>query len=111
MPTRSGPSSLHAPHEGVGHFLLRTVFLPIPPSQVLLGTVNEAALVPFVSGQLNNIDLALSMARRAGLPGAEALIGQQFERMWAAGQYKEAAEAAAESPQVQGQYSGGEPEA
>ena len=57
-------------------------------------------MVPFVSQQLNNLDLALSMARRAGLPGAEGLIGQQFEKLWAAGQYKEAAEAAAESPQV-----------
>ena len=69
--------------------------------QVVLGTVNEAAIVPFVSQQLNNLDLALAMAKRAGLPGAEALIGQQFERLGQAGQYKEAAEAAAESPQGQ----------
>ena len=111
LPVWSQP--LHEHHSGTSALPPANRFPPHPPipsSQVLLGTVNEAALVPFVSGQLNNIDLALSMARRAGLPGAEALIGQQFERMWAAGQYKEAAEAAAESPQVQGQYSGGEPE-
>jgi clathrin heavy chain len=54
--------------------------------------VNDAAMVPFVSQQLGNLDLALAMAKRAGLPGAEALVGQQFERYWAAGQYKEAAE-------------------
>lgn len=68
--------------------------------QVLLATVNDAAMVPFVSQQLNNLDLALSMAKRGNLPGAEGLIGQQFERLFAAGQYKEAAECAAESPQV-----------
>lgn len=67
--------------------------------QVLLATVNEAAMVPFVSQQLNNLDLALSMAKRGNLPGAEGLIAQQFERLFAAGQHKEAAECAAESPQ------------
>lgn len=67
--------------------------------QVVLGTVNDQTMVPFVSQQLGNLDLALALAKRAGLPGAEALIGQQFERMWAAGQYKEAAETAADSPQ------------
>lgn len=70
--------------------------------QVLLATVNEAAMVPFVSQQLNNLDLALAMAKRGNLPGAEGLIVQQFERLFAAGQYKEAAECAAESPQVRG---------
>lgn len=68
--------------------------------QVLLATVNEVTMVPFVSQQLNNLDLALALARRGNLPGAEGLIVQQFERMYAAGQYKEAAECAAESPQV-----------
>ena len=57
-------------------------------------------MVPFVSQQLNNLDLALSLAKRGNLPGAEALVGQNFERLFANGQYKEAAEAAAESPQV-----------
>lgn len=57
-------------------------------------------MVPFVSQQLNNLDLALSLAKRGNLPGAEALVGQNFERLFASGQYKEAAEAAAESPQV-----------
>ena len=57
-------------------------------------------MVPFVSGQLGNLELALALARRSNLPGAEALVGQNFERLFAAGQYKEAAEAAAESPQA-----------
>ena len=78
---------------------------PLRPScacsrgQVLLGTVNEEAMVPFVSQQLQNLDLAMALARRGNLPGAEGLIVQQFQRLYAGGQYKEAAELAAESPQ------------
>lgn len=68
--------------------------------QVLLATVNEPAMVPFVSQQLNNLDLALALAKRGNLPGAEGLIVQQFERLFGAGQHKEAAECAADSPQV-----------
>jgi clathrin heavy chain len=66
---------------------------------VLLGTVNEEALVPFVSQQLQNLDLAMALAKRGNLPGAEGLVVQQFQRLYAAGQYKEAAELAADSPQ------------
>ena len=68
--------------------------------QVLLATVNEATIVPFVSQQLGNLELALAIARRGNLPGAEALVGQNFDRYLSLGQFKEAAEAAAESPQV-----------
>lgn len=67
--------------------------------QVLLGTVNEDALVPFVSQQLQNLDLAMAIAKRGNLPGAEGLVVQQFQRLYAGGQYKEAAELAADSPQ------------
>lgn len=67
--------------------------------QVMLATVNEQTMVPFVSQQLNNLELALALAKRGNLPGAEGLIGQQFERLFASGQFKEAAECAAESPQ------------
>lgn len=65
-----------------------------------MGTVNEATMVPFVSQQLQNLDLALALARRGNLPGAEQLVVANFERQFAAGQFKEAAEAAADSPQV-----------
>ena len=67
--------------------------------QALLGTVVEDALVPFVSQQLQNLDLAMALAKRGNLPGAEGLVVQQFQRLYAQGQYKEAAELAAESPQ------------
>nr|CAN71721.1 hypothetical protein VITISV_012220 [Vitis vinifera] len=42
--------------------------------QVLLATVNEATIVPFVSGQLNNLELAVNLAKRGNLPGAENLV-------------------------------------
>eukprot|EP00958_Prasinococcus_capsulatus_P003761 scaffold346_cov387-Prasinococcus_capsulatus_cf.AAC.4 len=67
--------------------------------QVLLATVNEQTIVPFVSQSLNNLDLALSLAKRGNLPGAGDLVFKQFDQLFAAGNYKGAAELAAESPQ------------
>mmetsp|Transcript_17485 Transcript_17485/g.52457 ORF Transcript_17485/g.52457 Transcript_17485/m.52457 type:complete len:1706 (-) Transcript_17485:516-5633(-) len=67
--------------------------------QVLLATVNEATMVPFVSQQLGNLELAMALASRGNLPGAEPLIIQNFEKLFNQGQFKEAAEAAAASPQ------------
>ncbi|XP_039059043.1 clathrin heavy chain 2-like [Hibiscus syriacus] len=42
--------------------------------QVLLATVNEATIVAFVSDQLNNLGLAVNLAKRANLPVAENLV-------------------------------------
>ncbi|CAL9051558.1 unnamed protein product [Musa banksii] len=67
--------------------------------QVLLATVNEATIVPFVSSQLNNLELAVSLAKRGNLPGAENLVVQRFQELFSQTKYKEAAELAAESPQ------------
>ncbi|KAJ6750992.1 hypothetical protein OIU85_001517 [Salix viminalis] len=67
--------------------------------QVLLATVNEATIVPFVSGQLNNLELAVNLAKRGNLPGAENLVVQRFQELFSQAKYKEAAELAAESPQ------------
>lgn len=67
--------------------------------QVLLATVNEATIVPFVSGQLNNLELAVNLAKRGNLPGAENLVVQRFQELFTQMKYKEAAELAAESPQ------------
>ncbi|KAL1533145.1 Clathrin heavy chain [Salvia divinorum] len=63
--------------------------------QVLLATVNEATVVPF----LNNLELAVNLAKRGNLPGAENLVVQRFQELFAQTKYKEAAELAAESPQ------------
>ncbi|KAI3793231.1 hypothetical protein L1987_35847 [Smallanthus sonchifolius] len=67
--------------------------------QVLLATVNESTIVPFVSGQLNNLELAVNLAKRGNLPGAENLVVQRFQELFAQTKYKEAAELAAECPQ------------
>lgn len=67
--------------------------------QLLLATVNESAMVPFISNQLQNNELALTLAKKGNLPGAEMLVMRNFEQQLASGQYKEAAEAAAVSPQ------------
>jgi len=67
--------------------------------QVLHVTLNEGAVVSFVSEQLNNLDLALAIAQRGNLPGAEALVMPKFDSLFQQGKYKEAAELAAESPQ------------
>lgn len=82
------------------HWWLHNCVWAYRRGQVLAATVNEQTMVPFVSQQLNNLELALSLAKRGNLPGAEALVGQNFDRLFASGQFKEAAEAAAESPQV-----------
>eukprot|EP01025_Chloroclados_australasicus_P037130 TRINITY_DN3781_c1_g3_i1.p1 TRINITY_DN3781_c1_g3~~TRINITY_DN3781_c1_g3_i1.p1 ORF type:complete len:1706 (-),score=246.11 TRINITY_DN3781_c1_g3_i1:418-5535(-) len=66
--------------------------------QVLSMGVNEATMVNFVSNQLKNVDLALAIAKRGNLPGAENLVVQQFEQYFTSGQYKQAAEVAADSP-------------
>ena len=63
--------------------------------QVLLVTLNEAAVVPFVSGTLNNMELALSLASRGNLPGAESLIMPKFDMLFNSADYKGAAELAA----------------
>jgi len=67
--------------------------------QVLLCTLNEATIVPFISTNLNNLDLALAIAQRANLSGAESLVAPKFEELFNSGNYKAAAEFAAASPQ------------
>nr|KAJ0214849.1 hypothetical protein LSAT_V11C300151460 [Lactuca sativa] len=85
--------------------------------QVLVATVNEATIVPFVSGQLNNLELAVNLAKRGNLSGAENLVGhyikikhkctfhmndqvvQRFQELFAQTKYKEVVELAAKSPQ------------
>ncbi|KAG6533335.1 hypothetical protein ZIOFF_007202 [Zingiber officinale] len=81
--------------------------------QVLRATVNEATIIPFISGQLNNLELAVNLAKRGNLPGAENLpsfmillstlscfqVVQRFQELFSQTKYKEAAELAAESPQ------------
>lgn len=67
--------------------------------QVLAVSLDEHAVIPFL---LNNPELsqvALRLASRGSLPGAEPIYQQQFENQLRNGQYAEAAKTAANSPQ------------
>ncbi len=66
--------------------------------QVLSVTVDEDNIVPYVSGTLNNADLAYKMASRSNLPGADQLFINQFNTLFQQGNYSEAAKVAASSP-------------
>ena len=84
---------LTAERAATGGFLVLT-----RGGKVLSVEVNSPALVPFITGTLQNPDLALAIASRCGLPGAEQLILPRFEALFAAGDYKAAADVAASSP-------------
>jgi len=66
--------------------------------RVLLVTIDENTLIPFITSTLNNFELAIKLASKHGLPGADDLFANQFQRLFQQGQYKEAAKVAAESP-------------
>ena len=84
---------LTAERTSTGGFLVLT-----RGGKVLSVEVNSPALVPFITSTLQNPDLALAIASRCGLPGAEQLIQPRFEALFATGDYKAAAEMAAASP-------------
>jgi clathrin heavy chain len=65
--------------------------------QVLSVKVDEDTIVPYVMSSLGS-ELALKLASRAGLPGADNLYQQRFEELFSAGNYEEAAKVAANSP-------------
>jgi clathrin heavy chain len=65
---------------------------------VLQVGLNEAALVPFVVTQLRDTQLAIDLASRLGLPGADDLYSQQFNALVSAGDVQGAAKVAASSP-------------
>eukprot|EP01119_Soliformovum_irregulare_P023468 TRINITY_DN818_c0_g1_i1.p1 TRINITY_DN818_c0_g1~~TRINITY_DN818_c0_g1_i1.p1 ORF type:complete len:1708 (+),score=626.33 TRINITY_DN818_c0_g1_i1:60-5183(+) len=67
--------------------------------RLLLVTVDDDVIVPYISTTLNNYELAIRLASRANLRGAEDLFTNQFTRLFQMGQYKEAAQVAADSPQ------------
>jgi clathrin heavy chain len=65
--------------------------------QVLSVSIDEANIVPYLL-QNAQVDLAISLASRAGLPGAENLYEQKFTTLMNSAQYVEAAKVAANSP-------------
>ena len=66
--------------------------------QVLSVSVDENTIIPYLLQNPANSALALKLASKAGLPGADNLYAQQFEQLYTSGQYQEAAKVAANSP-------------
>ncbi|KAJ4296171.1 Clathrin heavy chain [Collariella sp. IMI 366227] len=65
--------------------------------QVLFVSADENTIVPYVL-ESHGTELALKLASRAGLPGADNLYQQRFEQLFSNGSYQEAAKVAANSP-------------
>lgn len=59
--------------------------------QVLSVSMDEATMIGFVTQTLQNPDLALKLALRCNLPGAEDLVVRKFNMLFSNGQYAEAA--------------------
>ncbi|KAM0235307.1 hypothetical protein ACHAP5_009785 [Fusarium lateritium] len=66
--------------------------------QVLFVTIDDTNVIPYLLQNPANTDMAIKMASRAGLPGADNLYQRQFEQLFNAGNYLEAAKIAANSP-------------
>ncbi|KAJ8312751.1 hypothetical protein KUTeg_010124 [Tegillarca granosa] len=66
--------------------------------QVLSVSVEEDNIVQYITNTLQNPDLALKIASRANLPGAEDLFVRKFNNLFQSGNYAEAAKAAASAP-------------
>ncbi|TPX15538.1 uncharacterized protein E0L32_004236 [Thyridium curvatum] len=66
--------------------------------QVLFVTVDDATMIEYLLQNPANTELAIKMASRAGLPGADNLYARQFEQLFNAGNFMEAAKVAAGSP-------------
>ncbi|XP_070571438.1 clathrin heavy chain 1 [Ptychodera flava] len=66
--------------------------------QVLSVSVEEDNLIPYITNTLQNPDLALRMAVRNNLAGAEDLFVRKFNNLFAQGNYSEAAKVAANAP-------------
>ena len=88
------PVFTSTPHEATGGVLAVTV----RAGAVMLLTLNTEAVVPYVSGVLKNVPLAMALAARLGVGGADELYAAEFGRLLAAGDYDAAAKCAANSP-------------
>jgi clathrin heavy chain len=59
---------------------------------VLHVQMDDQNVIPFLQTKLNNIDLAMKIAARAKLPGAEQLYSANLDQLLRSGQYMEAAQ-------------------
>ncbi|KAF7535433.1 hypothetical protein G7054_g5391 [Neopestalotiopsis clavispora] len=66
--------------------------------QVLFVSVDENNMINYLLQNPANTEIAIKMASRAGLPGADQLYGRQFEQLMQTGDYAAAAKVAANSP-------------
>ena len=66
--------------------------------QVLSVSVNENHIIPYLLNNPANSQLAINLASRAGLAGADDLYQQQFNQLIAQSNWVEAAKVAANSP-------------
>lgn len=66
--------------------------------QVLSVCVDEENIIAYITNTLQNPDLALKIAARNNLPGADELFIRKFNTLFTAGQYAEAAKVAANAP-------------
>ncbi|CAG9939555.1 unnamed protein product [Clonostachys rosea f. rosea IK726] len=66
--------------------------------QVLFVTVDDTNAIPYLLQNPANSEIAIKMASRAGLPGADDLYARQFDQLFNTGNYSEAAKIAANSP-------------
>lgn len=62
--------------------------------------VEEDNIIQYITNTLQNPDLALRMASRNNLPGAEDLFVRKFNTLFQANNYSEAAKVAASAPKV-----------
>eukprot|EP00771_Trimastix_marina_P000223 gnl/Trimastix_PCT/1231.p1 GENE.gnl/Trimastix_PCT/1231~~gnl/Trimastix_PCT/1231.p1 ORF type:complete len:1609 (+),score=828.08 gnl/Trimastix_PCT/1231:233-5059(+) len=68
------------------------------PGQLIRASVDSSTIIAYISTKLRNLELAIRVASRADLPGADELFREQFERMFQQGNFPEAAKVAATSP-------------
>jgi len=68
--------------------------------QVVNFELNESAVIPFVIAKLKDPQLAIKLASRNHLPGAEQPFSEQFEELFSRKKYRDAAIVAADSPKA-----------
>lgn len=73
--------------------------------QVLSVSVEEDNIIAYITNVLQNPDLALRLAIRNNLAGAEELFVRKFNTLFGSMQYAEAAKVAANAPKVNTQMS------
>nr|CAI5862798.1 unnamed protein product [Callosobruchus analis] len=82
-----------APHEATGGIIGVN-----RRGQVLSVSVDEESIIRYINTVLHNPDLALRLATRNNLSGAEELFVSKFQMLFQNGQYAEAAKVAANAP-------------